>query len=196
MEGLYSLQQRLYEENQQRFLQTSESYHIGTFFHNIISLFSGGSFTGTPAQFRGSLDEFLVLAAHFGINLEDAIWNKFPAMCPYCLEKRCICTPVKKNPAYHLRIKKPKQELSIGFFQEMFGDIYPPMPLYTTIRILFHIFEEMFEVDQELWIMTLSNQKKRREAENEFADIIAWMIQMANTLGIDLQGLKTIPLHL
>jgi len=55
-------------------------------------------FTGTPLQFGAVVSEFLILAEIMGIDIEKAVWGKYPRKCPYCDRGRCDCGEHKRNP--------------------------------------------------------------------------------------------------
>ena len=190
METIWQLQQRLlsYQEEQLRGLL--QPYLQKRLHQKILGLFvvntSGNTvFLGTPADFLGILDELLIVAASCGINIEKAVWEKYPSMCPYCENKPCACGGKKLTA--HRRLRASPRSLTLQEAQTMLGEIYPPgkMPLESVER---HIHEEVMEADAELWMWLLSKGSPEK-AEEEFADIFAWMMQAANTLGIPVAGL-------
>lgn len=191
METIWQLQQRLlsYQEEQlQGLLQPYLERKLHRKIHGLFTVNASGntSFLGTPADFRGMLDELLVIAASCGINIEKAVWKKYPGTCPYCENKPCNCEGRKETS--HRRLQASPRSLTLHKAQAMLGEIYPPGKV-SLQNIEQHIHEEIMEADLELWAWLLSAEGSSQKTEEEFADIFAWMMQAANTLDIPVEGL-------
>lgn len=139
------------------------------------------AFTGTPTQFKAVVSEFIVLAEMTGVNLEKAVWSKYPRKCPYCDAEQCECGEHKRNPHRRLRIRFPDRGLSIGEAQRMLAKIYPPHPLRE------HILKVVEEIEEAKGEMITPG--KDRDTQDEFADVFARMAALATHLGIDLEDM-------
>ena len=139
-------------------------------------------FIDTPAQLRAVLDELLVLAKRCGVNMEMAVWAKYPNICPYCLKKPCSCGPRKTKLHKRLDTPPPQGGLTLGNLQRMLGDIYPNHT--SLLQECLDVIEEVTESSLEVW-----SSKDRRRVEEEFADTFARLIRLANTLGVPLEGI-------
>jgi hypothetical protein len=138
-------------------------------------------FIGTPAQLRASLDKLFILANKNGIKIESTVWQKYPNICPYCLAKPCSCGPTKTAPHKYLNIPPPEKELNIENLQKMLKEIYPRGT--SLIIELRNIISETTEFS-----LALFSSNNRRDIEDEFADLFARFIRIANTLNINIQG--------
>lgn len=194
METIWRLQQRLLSFREEQLRGLLQPYLERKLHRKIRSMFASNAsgdtvFLGTRADFLGMLKELLVIAGSCGINIEKAVWEKYPDRCPYCESKPCSCGGQKK--AAHRRLHAPPRSLTLQEAQTMLGEIYPPgkVSLQSVQR---HIHEEVIEADKELWIWLLSGEGDSQKVEEEFADIFAWMMQAANTLGIPVAGLAQV----
>jgi len=140
------------------------------------------TFIGTTAQLRVALDELLVLANQCGVNMETAIWNKYPNTCPYCLAKPCCCGPQKAAPHKRLNVPLPQGGLTLGDLQRMLGEIYPNHS--SLLREIVDVISEVGEFSWAIWSLA-----DPREIEEEFADVFARLIRIANKVDVVLEGL-------
>ncbi|MFY9457983.1 MAG: hypothetical protein WAP23_03620 [Candidatus Spechtbacterales bacterium] len=140
-----------------------------------------GAFIGTPSQLRAIMDDLLVLAEISGINLERAVWKKYPDKCPYCMTKPCGCGGHKSRPHRRLRIRFPKTGLTLAEAQRMLAEIYPEHPLPEAVL---HVVEEIDETETEIIISGRDN-----DIRDEFADVFARISGLATRLEICLEGL-------
>lgn len=185
METLSRLQERLYLFKRDAKFEQAQLVGWTAKFCRLFLIDEGWAqaiFVGTPAQLRAVLDEFLVLAKRCGVNMEMAVWGKYPDICPYCLRKPCSCGPGKAKLHKRLDAPPPQRGLTLGNLQRMLGDIYPNHT--SLLQECLDVIEEVTESSLEVW-----SSKDRRRAEEEFADTFARLIRLANTLGIPLEGM-------
>ena len=185
METLSQLQQRLcLSEGDIKF----EHAQLVEWTANFCRLFSineekkQATFIGTPTQLRALLDELLALARRCGINMETAVWGKYPNICPYCLTKPCSCGPRKTGPHKRLNIPLPQKGITLGNFQEILGEIY--LNHTSLLQECVDIISEVAESSLAVW-----RPENPIEIKEEFADIFARLIRVANSLGIHLEGI-------
>lgn len=85
----------------------------------------------------------------------------------------------KPGPAKQLELPIPREILSLGYLQAMLGRIYPK-GMHSLHEVVEHVIEEIGET---LDALAANDQ---RQAKEEFADIFAWIMQVANTTDISL----------
>lgn len=125
------------------------------------------------------------------INITDAVWHKFPNVCPYGLEETgclCIIRETKYQPTLPqlLRYRNDQRNRpeSILQFQIMFARIYGPVNrIKSLVAVLCHLAEEVGEIGKDF---RLGN---RAGLEAEIADTFAWLCGLATHLGVDLEEL-------
>lgn len=118
-------------------------------------------------------------------SVSDLLWNKFPGICPYCLETTCGCHIGKgtlnieklKEKAENERRTKPK---TINDWQIHFQKIYPRTTDAAFITNVSHLAEELSELSE-------AHRKKYLKkdvlcVEMELADVFSWIIGLANLI--------------
>lgn len=185
MERLSGLQQRLLSDKSSRPFVHSQLVEWLVQFYHLFSIDEEklvAKFTRTPAELRTVLDKLLLIAGHYGINMERAVWGKYPKICPYCLRKPCSCGPQKPKPHKHLDVPLPKEGLTLGDIQTMFKEIYPkPNSL---LQQSLDVVEEATETSLEIF-----HSGAPQKVAEEFADLFARFIRVANAIGISLEGI-------
>ena len=137
-------------------------------------------------QLREAIPDFFAwffsFANLYNTNLEDAIWDKFPGVCPYC-EKAELCNCLanvhsvynKSNLAdirKRTRRNKPTALVEwISMFNRIYGNINR---IVDQDKIGFHFLEEVGEVAEEL---SKKNQN-RGMCKDEIADVFAWLVAL------------------
>lgn len=117
-------------------------------------------------------------ANRIGIDLEDAVWSKYPRVCPYCLRtKYCICISEGYDtfdPARLVNFKRQKERPStFNQWYAMFKDIYGNVNrVLSRASIGFHLMEEIGEVASTV---RLDNHQ---DYGMEIADVFAWLIAL------------------
>lgn len=128
----------------------------------------------------------LVHKSGISCKLSDALWRKFPLCCPYCLKMPCQCQIIKKNltdNADELE-KKAKENIdskpeTLEDWQKMFAKLYPRDPQgYDQKSNFSHLIEELGEASEAYRIRYFSPSA----LESELADILTWILGMANLL--------------
>lgn len=117
-----------------------------------------------------------------GIDAEQAIWAKYPAICPYCnREENCMCITEDEKPHQWFRNEGGRMPASLDDWQEMFQRIYGRINKTTwVIQVWLHVHEELGELSREFRLEETSN------AREELADCFAWLVAFCNKLGIKL----------
>lgn len=133
------------------------------------------------------------LANKLEIDVQDAYLRKYPAACPYCISKPCVCSKTNKKPISYVKEWKIQEELgtkyniakaanpspSLDSLVEMTNDLYPANThIWKASGPTFHFFrllEELGEV-HEAYTSFCKGKKEKAEIENEIADCFAWVI--------------------
>ncbi|MCB8967444.1 MAG: hypothetical protein H6660_11175 [Ardenticatenaceae bacterium] len=111
-----------------------------------------------------------------GIKIEQAVWEKYPKICPYCLRSNnCVCISEgfssydsRRLNRYQKNNSKPD---SLESWEEMFKNIFGNVNrILSRASIGFHLMEEIGEVASLL---------RRNDFDNysvEIADVFAWVV--------------------
>ena len=110
------------------------------------------------------------------IDLEEAIWNRFPGRCPYCLEPmNCVCIAEMREIdlrqlEFHQRKRNNMPETCeqwVSMFRKIYGNVNS---ILSRQSIGFHLMEEIGEVARSI------RKKDFQEIEAEIADVFAWLL--------------------
>ena len=172
-------------------------------FTHLIKVFGGGSrYLFRTSDADGSRDYlakifgwYCALANRLGIDLEDTIWQKYPGVCPRCVQHICNCERIPKEidagklavlAATHLH-QKPR---SLREWQTMFagmyrspsgGEVVPPSR--DRLAIVFsRMAEELGEVAEAILLDEAIDREVGLVVRNEMADLCAWIFALANNL--------------
>jgi diguanylate cyclase (GGDEF)-like protein len=135
-------------------------------------------------------------------DLESIVWDKYPAICPYCGNSRCKCAPdTPHSVLYHATLRRFREENRfsrpdrLSSWQKMFQDIYGipnrivGLTAYETdtrsqlLIALNRLSEEMGEVAEAIRLEHVSPIA----VSSELADVFAWMMAVANILPTHLR---------
>jgi len=133
----------------------------------------------------------MAVANRLKIDVEEAVWSRFPARCTYCGGSSCVCKKIKSAKKTKFKRKVELKPGSLAGFQKMFEAIYP-----SSSRNLFeagvHLAEEMGEQSEAIHRF-LGEHKKNlfKEIEVEIADYISCIFGVANSANIQIaKGLE------
>lgn len=123
------------------------------------------------------------------LDAADALWEKYPNVCPYGLErKNCDCEDKPhelKGPSlteYRQRKGRPR---TIRSWQGMFRRIYGEANARRGVE---YAFRRLLEEITEVLDLTLPNITNFNNFKKEMADVGARIFSLATLLEIDLQG--------
>lgn len=135
------------------------------------------------------------LALKVGIDLESAVWRKFPSVCPYCLEchsPQSTCMKATKHPIDIWRLRDfandnaGRMPKTLRSWEHMFSGIYPASAEEGYRYLSKKLVEEVGEVAAEL-----TKPRKRAELLQqtgvdslafEISDLFAWTCQASRAL--------------
>lgn len=122
------------------------------------------------------------------IDMEDALWFKYPGICPYCFAKKncfCISNEHKYDPdevnLNHSRRDTKRMPRSLSKQQKLFKEIYGKVnAIMMRQQIWNHFMEELGEMSYEL------RHKNKQQLKEESADVLAWLIAFCIRIDVDL----------
>ncbi len=146
----------------------------------------------TTQDFVRPLSWLFALASKADVCLQESFLKKFPELCPYCLEKPCCCFKTGKKPRHEIAPFRQREEL-VRYYDGVshFGQkdfswcIRNISGIYPNNEVIWHfsgpwmncskLFEEVAEL-HEAFDKFKINQKPITEVEEEFADVLAWIL--------------------
>ncbi len=141
-----------------------------------------------PRQLAEIYKWWTILAGRRGVDLDDALWSKYPGVCPWCLESAyCKCGPehpvVKCREEWLIlaRVETEHRPIFLSDHQALHRRLYGvacgrSMPF----QLMNHLVEEGGEVTEEFL------KDGGESLQHELADIGAWLFTIANRFDYDL----------
>jgi len=128
----------------------------------------------------------VAIANRLHINLEKALWDRFPLLCSYCDHSPCICKKEKIIKRVKITRGSSKKPATLEDFQKMFDNIYPAKRR-TLADAGVHLAEETGEVSEAVHIFQGKHQQGQfKVIETEVADWISCMFGVANSAKINI----------
>lgn len=126
------------------------------------------------------------IANRLHLDVDDAVWRRFPMACSYCGKRPCACKAIKPKQRARLSRKDSLKPSTLRAFQEMFAAIYPPSSR-TLAGAGVHLAEEVGEVNEAVHIF-LGEHKNTQftDLTNEIADCVSCIFGVANSADIDV----------
>ncbi len=141
---------------------------------------------------------YFALCHRYNFEADSIIWNKYPNVCPRCLEERCQCDQENLNAVDEDKLRaivfenKFSMPENINDWQVMFAKIYPPkldrdnlagLQVKDIIASIYaRIFEELAEVAECVALDSYCDPLKKEYLSNELADVFAWINSLCNAL--------------
>ena len=152
------------------------------------------------AQLTNIFSWSMAVTNRLEINIQEALWYKYPGVCPYCLkEKDCICGtehPIIKNKEIVLRRlrreRAGREPQTLTEYQTLHGRLYSwQHDRELPIVIAAHLVEEAGEVSYAHRHLEIAKKSKTRDywlnsVREEMSDVISWMFALANRLEFNL----------
>lgn len=128
----------------------------------------------------------VAIANRLHINLEKAVWERFPGVCSYCGHKPCICKKEKIIKRVKITKKLAHKPLTILQFQEMFEEIYPSKSRGLADAGI-HLAEETGEISESINLYLGEHKKKQFvRIAWELGDWTSCMFGVANSYNINI----------
>lgn len=132
-----------------------------------------------------SFSWLMAIANRFHVDVEEAVWRRFPMLCSYCGKRPCSCKKEKSLKRKKILINHALRPKTLNEFQKMFEMIYP-----TRSRTLehagVHLAEEMGEMTEAVHNFLGQHKQIQLDAiKNEIADYVSCVFGVANSANID-----------
>lgn len=128
------------------------------------------------------------VATRLKVNLQDALWYKYPNVCPYCLRpENCHCAvehpniPDKNTTLRRLRMEQKDMPITLRDHQNLHRRLYfKQNRRILVIQTAAHLAEEAGEISKEF------RHRNFRKFCDEIADVQSWNFALANRIGFEL----------
>ena len=128
----------------------------------------------------------MAIASRLHIDVEDQVWARFPKRCSYCGKLPCQCKAIKAIARARFKRDHALRPHSLGAFQKMFSEIYPPESR-TLADAGVHLAEEVGEVSEAIHNFLGQHQQNQfDEIKLEIADLVSCIFGVANSAHIDI----------
>lgn len=146
----------------------------------------------TAQEFARAISWLFALGTKLGIDIQDSFYKKYPGVCHYCLESVCCCfrtnkQPKKYRPPHKLIEERKNQYDIVGRFSKhsLDGAVQNIMSIYPNNEVVWHfsgpwmncskLFEEIAELHESI-CKYHAGVKNKSHVEEEFADVLAWIL--------------------
>jgi NTP pyrophosphatase (non-canonical NTP hydrolase) len=120
------------------------------------------------------------------VDIEKALWERFPGACSYCGKAPCSCKSMKPKARLNIAPDVSKKPESLEGFQKMFETIYPSNTR-TLADAGVHLAEELGEVSEAIHNYLGQHKPEQfQEIESEMADYMSCIFGVANSAGINV----------
>lgn len=145
-----------------------------------------GNLEKTKTNIALSLSWFTSMMIRLHIDVEDAIWQRYPYLCCFCGNLPCTCAPNAVDAKKKIPVDNSKRPRAIKEFQEMFRRIYPPSVRNTEIAGV-HLAEELGELTEALGkFRAEKNESDFENVKKEAGDYWANVFGVFNSLDAEL----------
>lgn len=132
-----------------------------------------------------SMSWLMTIANRLHIDVDEALWKRFPDSCSYCGAKPCVCG--------HKKVKKRKTRKNtenpshnIYEYQKMFRELYPPEKR-TLFEAGVHLAEEVGEISEVVcWFLGEHRPELFDKIKDEIADCLSCIFGLANSANIEI----------
>ena len=156
---------------------------------------------GSPKtqDFCRAISWLFALSNKLEVNLEECLLRKYPGICPYCIEISCCCirtgkTPLKEMPAHKIIEERAVQYKVLNNYRTKgysFSETVEILSkIYSANDAIWHfsgpwmtcskLFEEVAELHEAI-SKNLVNEKPKENVNEEFADVLAWLLTAWNS---------------
>lgn len=120
------------------------------------------------------------------IDIEGAVWRRFPSCCSYCGKRPCVCKALKAKRRVRILRFSSRRPKTLAALQGMFQKIYPAEGR-TLAEAGVHLAEEMGEVSEAVHVFLGEHKEKQfKNVTDELADYVSCIMGVANSAEIDL----------
>lgn len=148
----------------------------------------------TVTKFVLPISWLFSLANKLGINVLEALIKKYPGICPYCLERKCVCYKTGKKPLRLIPVHQIKElmyykweevnnstvKFNLNRAVEFITDIFPNNEViwrtYGPRDHMLKIHEEVTEVHEAFGSYMKEGDRRLDALKDEIADVFAWTL--------------------
>ncbi len=170
-------------------------------FTHMVKVFGAGSHflfrrhdpAGTQRYLAKVFAWYCALATRLGVDVEKALWEKYPRVCPRCLATVCECgqapAPIQVERLQSIALERSSQRpVNLRDWQIMFANLYKgpfggseiPQDRDRVALVFARIAEELGEVGEAILIDASIDANAEFIVRNEMADLGAWIFALAN----------------
>ncbi|MAH42539.1 hypothetical protein CL614_02335 [archaeon] len=133
-----------------------------------------------------SFSWFTSITNKLHIDIEDAVWKRFPFMCSYCASNPCKCKKEKIEIRQKVPIDNSKKPNTLRDYQNMFKEIYP-IEARTIEHAGVHLAEELGELSEAILTYRSGHKDEMfKEVIIELADVFSCFIGLFNSINFDM----------
>ncbi|MBI4087513.1 MAG: hypothetical protein HY434_01645 [Candidatus Liptonbacteria bacterium] len=141
-----------------------------------------------PVQLARVYAWWNAVANRIKIDLQEALWLKYPGVCSYCLRtENCFCAvehpnvPRREDILRRLRRERGHEPQSLKGHQELHQRLYGRQNRrILAIQTASHLAEEAGEISREF------RHRGVEGLQDEMADVGSWIFALANRCGFDI----------
>ncbi|OGY26609.1 MAG: hypothetical protein A2Z24_02200 [Candidatus Woykebacteria bacterium RBG_16_44_10] len=133
-----------------------------------------------------SLCWLLAIMNRLHIDLEQAVWSRFPWRCSYCGERPCVCKRNKIRKRLKLSTEGSKKPASLADLQNMFREVYPSAQR-SLEHAGIHLAEELGELSESIHMFFGEHKESYfQKITVEAADFFSCVMGIANSANLDV----------
>lgn len=130
---------------------------------------------------------FFSIMNRLHIDVQDAVWKRFPGLCSYCGQCPCVCKKIKIKKRVKITRQNKNRPRTLKQFQKMFSQIYPPSSR-TLEHAGIHLAEEDGEFNEAIQSYYGSHSKRYfKDIIEEAADYFSCLMGVFNSAGFDFE---------
>jgi NTP pyrophosphatase (non-canonical NTP hydrolase) len=129
---------------------------------------------------------FISFINRLHIDLDGAVWERFPSVCSYCGKQPCACKAEKVKARRKVQHNGAEKPSTIAQYQSMFGRIYPSSKR-TLEDAAIHLAEELGELSEAFHIfMSDRSDQHFGLLREEAADFFSCIMGLLNSMDVNL----------
>lgn len=192
LKALQRMLSRIYDEHDRRFYDDKDLLlRVNEELSKIDELVRKENIAGVIKNLPRLFVWLMAFVDRVGVDVAEALWKKYPRVCPYCLKDRncmCITQDIKyaaeRPELIKFRAKREDMPQSLAEWQQSLANIYGRVNKITMlIQVWLHVSEEVGE------ICAAYRLKLNHNLEEEIADAAAWILSTATKLNVNLQDM-------
>jgi len=145
-----------------------------------------GDMVLTKDSLLKALSWLMTVANRLKIDLDQALWKRFPGVCSYCGDAPCVCQERHVKKRVKIREEHGKKPRTLEATQSKMAEIYPRASR-TLEHAGIHLAEEMGEVSEAIRRHYSAPEEKHfASIKSELADYLSCLYNIANSADINV----------